>query len=205
MAKKKILSVGSELAIADIEYCDFDSDASLLDWDIILFKPVIYEFASYTDYYQGKPRLSDSNSFRLKERSEHWRREIKDAVETGKTVMVFLADLYEVFIDTGRRKYSGTGRNQKTTRIVEGYDNYRCIPVKINPVKTKGSVMKLAPRGAELIASYWKGFEKYSQYKVVLSGENIPACLTTKNGDKPVGAIYKSKNSNVALDAEKQF
>jgi len=77
MAKKKILSVGAELAVDDVEYCDFDSDASLLDWDIVLFKPVINEFTSYADHYQGKPSLSDSSSFSLKERSEHWRREIK--------------------------------------------------------------------------------------------------------------------------------
>jgi hypothetical protein len=66
MAKKKIISVAAELANDDIEYCNFDSDASLLDWDIILFKPVIDEFANYSDHYQGKPSLSDSSSFRLR-------------------------------------------------------------------------------------------------------------------------------------------
>lgn len=199
MAKKKIFSVGAELAIDEIEYCDFDSEASLLDWDIILFKPSIDALVISTQNYQGKPSLSDGHSFRLKECSEHWRREIKDAFEAGKTVIVFLADLNEVYIDTGKREHSGTGRNQKTTTIVADYSNYRCIPVAFNPVKTKGSAMKLASRSAELIAPYWKEFEKYSQYKVVLAGENIPACLTTRNGDKPVGAIYKSKNSNGAI------
>jgi hypothetical protein len=199
VAKKKIISIEAELASDDVEYCGFDSDSSLLDWDIILFKPVIYEFASYADHYQGKPSLSDSSSFHLKERAEHWRREIKDAVESGKTVIVFLAELYEVYIDTGRREYSGTGRNQKTTRIVDSYDNYRCIPAQIGPVKTKGSAMKLTPRGAELLSSYWKDFEKYSKYQVILSGEKIPTSITTKNGEKSVAAIYRSKNSNGAL------
>ncbi|MCK5706533.1 MAG: hypothetical protein KAI43_02680 [Candidatus Aureabacteria bacterium] len=199
MAKKKILSIGSELAIDHIEYCNFTSDTSLLDWDIILFKPEIYDLVDYENSYKGKPSLSDRSSFSLKEHSEHWRREIKDAVETGKTVIVFLADLYEVFIDSGKREYSGTGRNQQTTKFVKEYNNYRCIPADINPVKTKGSAMKLAPRGAELLASYWKEFEEDSQYKLILTGENIPASITTKNGNKPVGAIYKSKNSNGAL------
>ena len=199
MAKKKILSVGCELATEEIEYCAFDSDASLLDWDIILFKPQLGDILDYNDLYKGKPSLYDSSSFRLKERSEHWRREIKDAVESGKTVMVFLSDFEEVYIDTGRREYSGTGRNQKTTRIVDLYDNYRCIPAGINPIKTKGSAMKLTSRGSEPILPYWKEFEKYSKYRVVLSGENIPTCLTTKNGNKTVGAIYRAKNSSGAL------
>lgn len=187
------------MATDDVEYCDFDSDTSLLDWDIVLFKPAIDEFIDYSSHFQGKPSLSDSSSFRLKERVEHWRREIKDAVESGKTVIVFLADLNLVYIDTDRREYSGTGRNQKTTRIVSEYDNYQCIPANISPVKAKGSAMRITPRGSELIASYWKEFEKHSKYKVILSGDKVPTCITTKSGEKSVGAIYKSKNSSGAL------
>ena len=59
--------------------------------------------------------------------------------------------------------------------------------------------MRLAPRGAELISSYWKEFEEISRYKVVLSGEKIPTCITTKNGEKSVAAIYRRKNSNGAM------
>jgi len=58
---KKILFVGVEVAIDDIQYCNFDSDTSLLDWDVILFKPSIDDFCGHSDYYQGKPSLSDSN------------------------------------------------------------------------------------------------------------------------------------------------
>lgn len=32
-----------------------------------------------------------------------------------------------------------------------------------------------------------------------LTDEKVPACLVTKNGDKPVGALYRSKNSNGSL------
>ena len=39
MAKKKILTIGFELCDEDTEDCEFNSDLSLLDWDIILFKP----------------------------------------------------------------------------------------------------------------------------------------------------------------------
>jgi hypothetical protein len=199
MAQKKIISVGLDIASDDVEYCDFDSDISLLDWDIILFKPVIHRFQSYAESFQGKPSLSDSMSFLLKERSEHWRREINDAVDSGKTVIVYLTDLEEVYIDTGERRYSGTGRNQKTTRILSEYNNYYSIPASLSPVKTKGSEIKLVAKGSELISIYWKEFARVSSYKVILTQKNIPACLLTKNGDKKVGAIYRSKNSTGAL------
>jgi len=200
MGERSIIAVGISLASDDVEYCDFDSNDSLLDWDVVLFRPDISQYYSYSgDYYQGKPSLGDTASFGLKERCEHWRREIKDAVEGGKTVIVFLPDIQEVWVDTGRREHSGTGRSRQTTRIVEPYNNYKTIPADIKPIGTKGSAIKLAARGAECLASYWNEFEGHSQYKVVLGADKVPASLITRNGDKPVGAIYKDRASGGAL------
>ncbi|PIR15418.1 MAG: hypothetical protein COV48_14475, partial [Elusimicrobia bacterium CG11_big_fil_rev_8_21_14_0_20_64_6] len=202
MAAKKVLSVGFELASVDVKYCDFKADISLLDWDIVLFRPAIDiddYFAYSSDYYKGKPSLSDSFSFQLKERCDHWRREIKEAFNSGKTVIIFLSELQEVYIDTGERRYSGTGRNQKTTQIVSLHSNYSVIPIKLSPISTKGTAIKRAARNADVISPYWKEFAEVSQYKVVLTAEKIPACLLTKNGDKPVGALYRNKNSNGSL------
>jgi len=77
MSARRILTIGLELASPDTQYARFDSKLSLLDWDIILFKPLISEFDNYGEFYQGKRSLSDSLSFKLKEACEHWRREIK--------------------------------------------------------------------------------------------------------------------------------
>src|ERR1700752_4209349 len=100
--RKSILPVGLQLASDAVHNEPFDSKASLLDWDIILFKPIISESRRYrAEHYNGKSCLSDTGSFALKEATEHWRREIKQATDTGKTVIVFLAPLEEVFVDTG--------------------------------------------------------------------------------------------------------
>lgn len=111
---KKIVSVGMLLAADEVEHVAFDTKASLLDWDIILFRPDIHDFTSY-DYdmsdYLGKPCLGDHKSFTLKEASAHWRREIKEAVEIGKTVIVHLCKPNEIFVQTGKKEFSGTGRN----------------------------------------------------------------------------------------------
>jgi hypothetical protein len=102
MAKKKILTIGLQLCSENIEYCEFDSDMSLLDWDIILFKPDITDYLySSESMFQGKPCLSDAKSFQLKTQSEHWRREIKSAVENGKLVIIYLSELKEISIATG--------------------------------------------------------------------------------------------------------
>lgn len=200
MPVKRILTINLELPSEDVEHVSFHSKTSLLDWDIVLFTPSINEFIlHFEDWYQGKPSLSDGSSFQLKECCEHWRREIKQAVDAGKTVVVFLPDLQQVYIDTGERSYSGTGRNQKVTRHVALYDNYQAVPATLEPVVAKGNVMKLSPRGAESIKSFWAEFDDYFTYKVTLSAPKVPASILTKSGDKPVGAIYRPKNSSGSL------
>lgn len=196
---KKILTVGLELASDNAVMEEFDSKASLLDWDLILFRPDISDGLYSTDYYQGKPSLNDTSSFLLKEKCEHWRREIKQAVDSGKNVFIFLSPIKEVYVDTGQRQHSGTGRNRATTRIVELYSNYATVPLDLKPVNTNGKAMKLSTLGAEILAPYWDAFSEKSSYAVLLD-KTIPGiCLTTKHGDKPVGAIIRAKHSNGAL------
>lgn len=196
---KKILTVGFELASPDTTYAEFQSKMSLLDWDIVLFKPSIGDLISYRDQFQGKPSLSESASFRLKECCEHWRRELKQAVETGKTVIVYLPPVTDVYVDTGERTYSGTGRNQKTTKHVELYSNYRSIPFSLSPVSTTGTAIKLVDRGFEVLAPYWGEFESHSKYEVLLTNETITACFVTRSGGKAVGTVIRNKASSGAL------
>lgn len=199
MANKKILTIGLSLADELTEFCEFDSDISLLDWDIILFKPEINEYIYRREStFEGKPCLSDDQSFKLKAQSEHWRREIKAAVEHGKLVLVFLSELTPISIATGKKEFSGTGRNQKVTRIVTHYDNYQSIPLNLKAINSKGKEIKLAEKNSELIASYWHEFSSISSYKVMIEGDSLPLLLT-KHGDKTVGTIYRSKNSSGAL------
>ncbi|KDC99294.1 hypothetical protein L518_0227 [Bordetella bronchiseptica MBORD675] len=192
MNTKKIITIGFELATDDTHYSSLQSTPSLLDWDIALFRPVLGDFYSHGDYYQGKPSLSDSSSFRVKECYAHWRREIKQAVETGKTVIVYLPALEEVFVDTGNRSYSGTGRNRQTTRLVELFTNYEAIPADLSPISATGTSMKLVDKGAEFLAPYWADFESYSEFQVLLTVPTNSPCLTTRTGAKTVGAIFRS-------------
>jgi hypothetical protein len=198
MAVKKILTVGLQIASDQVESESFQSKTSLLDWDIILFRPDIDELAESEEEYKGKPSLDDSESFKLKQCCEHWRREIKQAMDTGKTIIVFLAPLVEVFVDSGKREHSGTGRNRQTTRLVAPYSSYESIPAPLEQVVATGSSMKLA-RGADVIAPYWEAFGADSRYEVLLMNKDVPACILTKNGDKPAGAVYRSKSSSGAL------
>jgi hypothetical protein len=198
MSKKRVASVGCEIPGGLSEYISINSESSLLDYDIIIFRPNILSLVDYNEQYQGKPSLYDSSSFQLRERMEHWRREILDAINSGKTVIFFLDELYEVYIDTGKRQYSGTGRNQRTTRIVELYDNYKCLPFAVNPINSKGSAMRHA-KGSDILLSYLSEFGEHSSYEVRIEGQVSKPLIITKTGEKTIGALIRIKDTPGAL------
>lgn len=200
MAKKKILTIGFELCDADSEYSPFDNDISLLDWDIILLKPDINDYIHrQQSYFKGSPCLSDNDSFKLKSQSEHWRREIKSAIQHGKLVIVFLCDFNSVYIANGNKNRSGTGRNQKVTRIVDIYDNYKCIPITLNPTNGKGKEMKLSNKNSGIILSYWNEFSDKSKFNVTLNIEKSIPLIVTKSGDMEVGSLIRNEQSSGAI------
>lgn len=204
---KKIVSVGMLLAAENVDHVEFVSKASLLDWDIILFRPDITNLISYgygDSSFQGKLCLSDHRSFILKEACAHWRREIVDAVKIGKTVIVHLCKPDEIFVQTGKKQYSGTGRNQKTTDIVEEYSNYRALPIKEKWNVSQGREVVVRPDYREIIGPYWDRFGSSSTYKVTFLDAEKIACITTKHGNKAVG-LHIATAGNLLLLPDMDF
>ena len=195
---RSIVSVGFEIPGGKVKYAPLSSKLSLLDYDIAVLNPDIEEFYEYGEQYLGKPCFSDSSSFRLKEALEHWRREILEAVKVGKTVFLLLNELEEVYIATGEKTYSGTGRNRQTIRHVVPQTNYALVPGTIEIVNAKGESMQPSDRD-NLIATYWKEMNGISEYRVLVSGAGVRPLVKTKTGDKTVGAYLRYKNATGML------
>lgn len=199
---KKILSVGIALATTDIESSDFFSKTSLLDWDIIIFRPDIANFvrSGYgTTDYKGKPCLSDDRSFRLREACSHWRREIKEATESGKTIIAFMNNPLEIFVATGSTETSGTGRNQKVTRLVEIFSSYHSLPNIPEWTQTEGNAMQLNNTYSSALGGYWNCFASRSSYNVIFKTEAKHACILTKVGQRAVSYVIRHEKSGGCL------
>ena len=165
---KKVLTVGCEIPGGFGEQLSFFSKDSLLDGEIILFQPTISNYSAY-ESYQGKPLHSESSSFRMQEAVTHWKNELADALRAGKTVFLLLCDVEQVFVHTGEKQYSGTGRNRQTTNIVKPVSNYDLLPFPLKVVESQGTSMTLVP-GDALLKEYWQGFGGESVYRVYLTG-----------------------------------
>ena len=145
MSKKKIFSVEYNFPGGLAEYIPFDSDQSLFDCDIVIYNPSIKSFSAYSyEKYNGKPSLSDSQSFRLQERILHWNKELNNAYNEGKLIIAFLSTSDIVYVATGEEQYSGSGRNRLTSRIVKNISNYETIPISMKATNAKGKELRVS-------------------------------------------------------------
>ena len=188
---KRVLTVACHIPGGFGDYVSFKSKASLLDADYVLFAPDLEEFITFdTSTHRGKPALIDDSSFQLQETLSHWRREIRDVIAAGKTVFVTLIAHQEVFVATGEKTYSGTGRNRQTTRMVSPVSNYDVLPVITDITESIGTSIILHSKSS-LLKDYWHMFGDESEYRVYLKNSQLfEPLLTTRDGSRIVGGIF---------------
>jgi hypothetical protein len=195
---KKILSVGFEIPGDQAEYVSLNSNRSLLDADIVIFKP----YTNYENYtsrsYKGKPRLSETDSFEVAKDAAHWRSELQSAYHMGKTILVYLPKFKEYFVENGEKGVSSTSKTKEVTYVFP-FHNYLFFPVEFDKITpSRGKSIKFT-KDVKFLASYWKEYEAISNYEVILDGRFVPnsAILVTKTGDKVVGLHLNNGKGNM--------
>lgn len=197
MAKKKIFAVGFDLPGDDFQYIPFDSDQSLLDADIVLYK-VCFGNHYPNEEHQGESLFDRSSSVRVAQNLQHWRSELLAATNTGKLVIVFLGKPLSYFRYTGEQQFSGTGRSRVITNSVTRVTSYEAVPNVTSAEAKSGREVRLTKEGSYL-TPYWKEFAEYSAYEAFIEGKFSHALLTTKTGDKKVAAAIRGKGSLLFL------
>lgn len=193
MKTNAIFSVGFELPNEEkIEFKSFDSSASLLDADIILFEPRLeYDKESF---YKGKANLSEYSSSTCIKNVKHWCKELRLAFECGKTIFLFLNSFEEVWYKTGEKSYTGTGKNRSITHHVDLVTNYEMIPLNFKNLESaNGRRVKLS-KDASILSSYWEIVEKFSNHKVYFEIDDIRPLLITEAAGKVVGGICRHES-----------
>ncbi|HEY7312638.1 MAG TPA: hypothetical protein VH643_24955 [Gemmataceae bacterium] len=187
MRKKKILTVGFKLGGGDAEHVLFESDWSLLDADIVLFEPSLGE-AEYEKRYNGKPLLTERSSAEVSTRLTHWHSELRSALAAGKLIVIFLTKPLEVFVHTGEKAHSGTGRSRVTINLVRPVTSYAAVPHLTGVTPKSGT--EIVPNGkVGFFAPFWAEFRDYCEpYEVWIEGKFSDVLLHTKTGDKVIGA-----------------
>ena len=159
----KVFSVGFDFPSGECEQVSLRSERSLLDADIVIFEPGLAAEYDYGDPYGGRPTMREHSSVEFKTDLRHWRSELANAYNAGKTILIFLAMPQTVYVHTGRTEWSGTGRNARKTNIVEPAGTYNALPWDLGEiVPAKGENVRRA-NDIGVLSEYW-----------TLAGENSP-------------------------------
>lgn len=196
---KEIITVGIELPGGKAQNCEIKSNQSLQDYDLVVFDPnpyTIYSYGRSTDY-NGLPCLDDHGSTRFKADKSHWRSELKNALDDGKTVFIFLRPAQEFSARTGQTGTNGTGRNATTINYVGTHNSYEYIPLTLPSIKgTAGKKLKFT--GKPAFASFWKEMEQYLSYEAYLEEAYGDTAITTPGG-RTVGTAKQVSNGYVVF------
>ena len=188
---KRVLTVACRIPGGFGEYIGLLSKASLLDADFVLFCPTL---PSTTSQYRD-PILSAPDSERLQHAIQHWKRELTDVLNTSNTVFVLLNDLKQLNLNTDHLLDLFDSKSKRSAT------NYDVFPYPIQIVSATGTSMKLC-QDQSLLGEYWQHFGAESEYRVYLhESDQFSPLVTTRQGDRVVGAICRSENSGGALIA----
>lgn len=188
MGHKTIFAVGIDLPGDDFEYIPFHSRRSLLDADIVIYAPILdYEVDAAEPHTKGKPLLTMASAARNRESLAHWRHEMGEALANGKQVLVLMAAPQEVCV---RDTHSGA--------LLE-LGSYEALPLAFRSLRAaSGKKMKLAP-GAAFLADWWRDFEALLKYETCFDLDSGTAAVTTRDGDKLVGALIGQGSGSLLL------
>jgi hypothetical protein len=207
--RKKIIAVGFTRFPADekqeiIECITFSQHVSLIDADIVIMSPDIQ--ASQYDYgsignHQGKSCLSDNGSGKLVEDIKFWKKEIERAIEAEKTIF-FISQKPEIFYyATGKKEFSGTGKNQRTTRIVDVFHPYSIFPIELSKIHISSGTSISYKNSNPLLKNLWLENQKFFQYEVCYDVEIFKTLsfFEQTKGKDSLGGILKLKKSNFVV------
>ena len=192
MAKEEIFCVGKKIPGYDHQYVPFGSNQSLLDADIIIFEPNLYNIASdFNSQQWGNVEDVLTHQFHyIKDAIQRWQKELNDAFVAGKTIFVLL------------RKPEGYQTNFGEIQT------YGCLSINFPSLtEATGKRVKQTNEG-KLLASYWKAMRDISRYEVHYDSRylnhnrhdifGIPL-MVTSSGDRCVASWFKGDSGHIIL------
>lgn len=147
----------------DMEVIDFSSDKTILEYDVLIvgLNNIFVEYRHNSEY-NGFPRITDHDSMQLKRDLERRKNEIKEFLESGKSIIIINGNDECVYCYTGNKTVSGTGRNAQTTYIVHDVHSSSLLPVKMSSMNLSGNAVPIVNKN---ISETFKKYSDYIEYK----------------------------------------
>jgi len=198
----RIASMGCSFENKDIIPVSFRSTVSLLDYDLLLWDPTelfqLYSTDWINPIYNGYKCLSNDESVHFADELNRRRTEMVDLLESGRPLIIFIPAPTAIYHWNGKKEYSGTGKNQKATYLVEQFVLNDAIPFsKMETVAAQGDCIEY--RGNPVFKIYWDRMKEDHFYSAYFKSNIGNPFLFIKGTEKPVGTYIKTKKSFILL------
>jgi hypothetical protein len=202
MAKNRKLraaSLGYSFHDPRVRDMTFSSNETLLGRDVVLLRPARLQYAYWAGYerYLGRPSLDEHSSVRVAEDFVRRRRELKTLLEVGGTLVLFLPAPDSWYIDTGRREYSGTGRNRQTIRKVTEMELFSVLPFSAKAEAAETRDLEL--RAGEPFASFWRTNDGRFETAAVLTEPLGETTLLVAGAEAIAGCLVRFEKGLVIV------
>lgn len=184
----------------DIDSYTFGDPISIFDYDIVIWDPGNtldgYQSEPYHPTFQGLRRISENDSSRLLGDISRRRKDFEQFIELGRTLVVFAAPPQRASYDTGERRTSGIGRNQKVTYILNTLDVNDALPFTYT--STIGTGEAITAKNDRLKALL-RDYKNEWYYRALLEEYPGTSIAVVAGTNKCVSAIYRHESGGIAL------
>ncbi|WP_431881193.1 hypothetical protein [Micromonospora chalcea] len=181
----------------ETERSTFSGDLSVFDFDVVFWDPAesfrAYLDSGYYKRYRGLPWLSEHISVRIQADAKRRREEFVEFVNKGRVLVVFAQPPQECCVDTGRRTYSGTGRNRIETVQLDPFDLLSALPIAEHDISgARGSRISVAGDGP--IPALLRKYKDYLSYKAVMTQHPGAPLAHVSGTERVVSFMQRSTN-----------
>lgn len=203
--EQKILGLNTEfqsLNFKGFEEDRFSSSISLLDYDAVVISTHYivndYDYDHWSSgIYQNKRYLSENASIQIKEDFNRIEEQLIELLKQGKNIFILLGKNENCFIHTGKKEYSGTGKNTRTTNYVSEFDAYSFLPIGIDATHIYGNEMKTCCQHPYL--EFFKQTEGLYHYEAYISSPTLTLLplVTIHNSNKIISSVCEYGNGKI--------
>lgn len=189
----RVLLLDSHLDI-DADSYSFKSGVSLYDYDVVIWDPQ-RSLDRYTDVpstYRGQISLYEAQSAALVRDIRRRRSEFKEFVEMGRCLVVFMPSDTQVWVDSGEREYSGTGRNRTATRLLNHADIVDALPIQLD--RKAGSGLEIEVANDLVAPLFWATNGAWVYRCTIEKHEQVVPLLKVRGTEKTVGGLLRATN-----------
>lgn len=194
----RIMLLDCKFGLPNGELHRFESVVSAFDYDVVIWdvEGTANRLRILGDNFSGVPSLDTAASINLLEGIKRRREEFRELVELGRVVAV-LASGSEIFsVDSGKRRSTGTGRNEKIVRVHEDIDLLSFVVPAVECEASRGLEIEIAD---ERIRPLWRTTAKGWLYRGILTKWPGDPLLRVANTNKTVGSISEHTSGGVLV------